>query len=187
MINCREYRNELASKFAKLADSEIEYLREKARELNGSIQTGYAFMADAYDDNQPRNWNVTCMDDGFLISDIKNNNQMKLYDCIEGADIRLLDFVDYILLMRNLGSKKIAWRKLSINIEDMENYINEYNIDKYENLDIYQLDKISINEIRKKFYQIINQKIENFINLNRDSKYEFSVCKYLCNSTMDRY
>ena len=107
---------------------------------------------------------------------------MQLYDCIEGADIRLLDFVDYILLMRNLGSKKIAWRKLSINIEDMENYIHEYNIDKYENLDIYQLDKISINEIRKKFYQIINQKIENFINLNRDSKYEFSVCKYLCNS-----
>ena len=117
---------------------------------------------------------------------IKNNNQMQLYDCIEGADIRLLDFVDYILLMRNLGSKKIAWRKLSINIEDMENYINEYNIDKYENLDIYQLDKISINEIRKKFYQIINQKIENFINLNRDSKYEFSVCKYLCNSKKEK-
>ena len=29
---------------------------------------------------------------------IKNNNQMKLYDCIEGADIRLLDFVDYIYI-----------------------------------------------------------------------------------------
>ena len=45
MINCREYRNELASKFNKLADMEIEYLREKAKDLNGTIQTGYAQMA----------------------------------------------------------------------------------------------------------------------------------------------
>ena len=36
MINCREYRNELASKFNKLADMEIEYLREKAKDLNGT-------------------------------------------------------------------------------------------------------------------------------------------------------
>ena len=117
---------------------------------------------------------------------IKNNNRMQLYDCIEGADIRLLDFVDCISMMWNLSFKKLAWRKLSINIEDMENYIHEYNIDKYENLDIYQLDKISINEIKKKFYQIINQKIENFINMNLDSKYEFSICKYLCNSKKEK-
>ena len=37
MINCREYRNELASKFNKLTDMEIEYLREKAKDLNGTI------------------------------------------------------------------------------------------------------------------------------------------------------
>ena len=113
---------------------------------------------------------------------IKNNNKMQLYDCIEDTDIRLLDFVDCMSMMWNLGFKKVAWRKLSINTEDMENYIHEYNIDKYENLDIYQLDKISLNEIKKKFYQIINQKIENFINMNLNSKYEFSLCKYLCNS-----
>ena len=41
MINCREYRNELAQKFNKLTDMEIEYLREKAKDLNGTIQTGY--------------------------------------------------------------------------------------------------------------------------------------------------
>ena len=41
MINSREYRNELASKFNKLPDMEIEYLREKAKDLNGTIQTGY--------------------------------------------------------------------------------------------------------------------------------------------------
>ena len=34
MINCREYRNELASKFNKLVDMEIEYLREKVKDLN---------------------------------------------------------------------------------------------------------------------------------------------------------
>ena len=37
MINCRGYWNELVSKFNKLADMEIEYLREKAKDLNGTI------------------------------------------------------------------------------------------------------------------------------------------------------
>ena len=37
MINSREYRFELASKFNKLTDMEIEYLREKAKDLNGTI------------------------------------------------------------------------------------------------------------------------------------------------------
>ena len=37
MINSREYRIELASKFNKLAYMEIEYLREKAKDLNGTI------------------------------------------------------------------------------------------------------------------------------------------------------
>ena len=37
MINCREYRNELASKLNKLTDMEIGYLREKAKDLNGTI------------------------------------------------------------------------------------------------------------------------------------------------------
>ena len=41
MINCREYRNELASKFNRLTDTEIEYLLEKAKDLNGTIQTRY--------------------------------------------------------------------------------------------------------------------------------------------------
>ena len=35
MNNCREYRNELASKFNKLADMEIDYLREKSFYFNG--------------------------------------------------------------------------------------------------------------------------------------------------------
>ena len=34
MIICHEYRNELASKFNKLTDIEIEYLPEKAKDLN---------------------------------------------------------------------------------------------------------------------------------------------------------
>ena len=37
MINGREYRNELASKINKLTDMEIEYLPEKAKNLNGTI------------------------------------------------------------------------------------------------------------------------------------------------------
>ena len=85
-------------------------------------------------------------------------------------------------LMWNLGSKKISLRKLNISIEDMENYIQENNIDKYENVDNYQLDKMSVNEIKNKFYQIINKKVENFIDNNKNSKYQFSFCKFLCNS-----
>ena len=37
MINSREYRFELASKFNKLADMEIDYLREKSFYFNGTI------------------------------------------------------------------------------------------------------------------------------------------------------
>ena len=41
---------------------------------------------------------------------------------------------------------------------------------------------MSVNEIKNKFYQIINKKVENFVVNNAESKYEFSFCKYLCNS-----
>ena len=113
---------------------------------------------------------------------IKNNNNLRLYDCIQDIGIRLLNILDCMKLMWNLGAKKISLRKLNINIEDMENYIHENNFDKYENVDKYQLDNISINEIKNKFYQIINNKVENFIINNSNAKYEFSICQYLCNS-----
>ena len=113
---------------------------------------------------------------------IKNNNNLRLYDCIQDIGIRLLNIFDCMKLMWNLGAKKISLRKLNINIEDMENYIHENNFDKYENVDKYQLDNISVNEIKNKFYQIINNKLENFIINNSNAKYEFSICQYLCNS-----
>ena len=118
---------------------------------------------------------------------IKKNNSLKIYDCIEDVGIRLLNFVDLISLMWDLASKKLAFRKLNISAENMENYIQEFNVDKYENIDNYQINKISINEIKNKFYQIINQKIDNFIIMNSNSKYEFSTCKYLCNSKKMKY
>ena len=37
MINCREYRNELASKFNKLTDMDIEYLWEKDKDLDDTV------------------------------------------------------------------------------------------------------------------------------------------------------
>ena len=113
---------------------------------------------------------------------IKNNNSLILYDCIQESNIRLLNFVDSLSMMFNLGSKKIATRKLNISIEDMIIYIHENNFDQYENVDKYQLDTMSVNEIKNKFYQIINKKVENFVVNNAESKYEFSFCKYLCNS-----
>lgn len=44
LVNCKEYRNDLANKFNKLADLEIDYLKEKAKEITGSILNGYAQM-----------------------------------------------------------------------------------------------------------------------------------------------
>jgi len=113
---------------------------------------------------------------------IKSNNNLKLYDCIQDSGIRLLNFSDCMSSMWYLGSKKISLRKLNINVENMENYIQENNIDKYENVDNYQKDKMSVNEIKNKFYKIINKKVENFIINNANSKYEFSICKFICNS-----
>ena len=37
MINCHEYRNELASKFNKLTDMDIEYLWEKDKDLDDTV------------------------------------------------------------------------------------------------------------------------------------------------------
>ena len=113
---------------------------------------------------------------------VKNNNNLRLYDCIQEINIRLINIIDGISLNWNLKAKKIVLRKLNINIEDMEKYIQENNFDMYENVDNYHLDNMSVNEIRKKFYQIINKKVENFIINNSNAKYEFSICKYLCNS-----
>ena len=62
------------------------------------------------------------------------------------------------------------------------NELNTNNIDKYENVDNYQIDKMSVNEIKNKFYQIINKKVENFIINNANSNYEFSICKFICSS-----
>ena len=113
---------------------------------------------------------------------VKNNNNLRLYDCIQDINIRLINIIDSMSLNWNLKAKKIVLRKLNINIEDMEKYIQENNFDMYENVDNYHLDNMSVNEIRKKFYQIINKKVENFIINNSNAKYEFSICKYLCNS-----
>ena len=113
---------------------------------------------------------------------IKKDNNLLLYDCIQESDIRLSNIIDCMSLMWNLNSKKIVLRKLNISVEDMVNYIQDNNIDKYENVGNYQLDKMSVNEIKNKFYHIINKKVENFIVNNANGKYEFSFCKFLCNS-----
>ncbi|MCQ2818128.1 MAG: hypothetical protein MJ252_12755 [archaeon] len=44
MINCKEYRNDLASKFSKLAELEIDYLKEKAKDITGSVLNEFASM-----------------------------------------------------------------------------------------------------------------------------------------------
>ena len=113
---------------------------------------------------------------------IKNRNNLQIYDCIEEHGIRLRNFSEFVFLMQHLCYEKIVYRKLSINIDNMIEYIHKYNLDKYENIDNYNIENISVNEVKNKFYKIINEKLEIFIQKNIDMKYRFSVCKYLCKS-----
>ena len=43
-INCKEFRTDLASKFLKIAELEIDYLREKSADINKEILNTYSFM-----------------------------------------------------------------------------------------------------------------------------------------------
>ena len=72
--------------------------------------------------------------------------------------------------MHHLHYEKIVYRKLNISIKNMINYIHELNIDEYENNDNYILNNISLNEIKNKFYKIINEKVELFMHNNNDIK-----------------
>lgn len=113
---------------------------------------------------------------------IKSENKLILFDCIDKHGIRIRNFTDLIILTENLSYEKIVYRKLVINIEDMCEYIckkGEENSEFYNN-DV--VESMSHNEIKNIFYKILNQKLNNFIKNNKNAKYEFSVCKYLCKS-----
>ena len=160
--------------FTKSATSVLNFVRE--------VNTGDILLFKNHAKKTSCQRKITKSEFNHISLIIKRDNNLLLYDCIEDDGIRLLKFIDCLKLEFNLSSEKIVYRKLNISIEDMINYIQEDNIDKYEDVDNYQIDKMSINEIKNKFYEIINQKVDNFINMNRNSKYEFSTCKYLCNS-----
>ena len=113
---------------------------------------------------------------------MKEENNLLLYDCIEENGVRLRKFTDLIIIDKNLNYEKIVYRKLNINFDDMIKYIHKYNIDKYENIDNYIIENMSPNEIKKKFYKILNIKLKMFINNNINSKYDFPVCDFLCKS-----
>ena len=89
-------------------------------------------------------------------------------------------FIEFIYEKSYLHYEQIAYRQLNINFDDMVNYIHTYNINKYENIENYTIECMSTNEIKNKFYKIINQKVEIFMQNNRNAVYDFPYCKYLC-------
>ena len=113
---------------------------------------------------------------------VKSDNNLFLFDCIEEDGVRIRKFTDLINTMIYLTYEKIVYRKLNINIDDMIDYVHINNIDKYENIDNYYKDNMSYNEIKKKFYNILNHKLKIFIKNNINSKYDFPVCTYICKS-----
>ena len=113
---------------------------------------------------------------------VKSDNNLFLFDCIEEDGVRIRKFTDLINTMIYLNYEKIVYRKLNLNIDDMIDYVHINNIDKYENIDNYYKDNMSYNEIKKKFYNILNHKLKIFIKNNINSKYDFPVCTYICKS-----
>jgi hypothetical protein len=101
---------------------------------------------------------------------VKNKNNLQIYDYTEENGSRLRNYIEFIYLMHHLHYEKIVYRKLNISIKNMINYIHELNIDEYENNDNYILNNISLNEIKNKFYKIINEKVELFMHNNNDIK-----------------
>ena len=113
---------------------------------------------------------------------VKSDNNLFLFDSIEEEGVRIRNFTDLISSLLYLTYEKIVYRKLNINLEDMIDYIRRNNIDKHENIDNYCIEYISYNEIKKKFYDILNQKLKIFIKNNINTKYDFPVCTYICKS-----
>ena len=110
---------------------------------------------------------------------IKIGNKLKIYDCIREDGVRLRNFTEYISMMLHLLYEKIVYRKLNISLDNIVHYIKINNHNKYENITI---DNISANEIKNKFYEILNKKIEVFNQNNNNAKYDFPICKYLFKS-----
>ena len=125
---------------------------------------------------------ITKGDYDHIILLVKSDNNLFLFDCIEEDGVRIRKFTDLINTMLYLTYEKIVYRKLNINIDDMIDYVHFNNIDKYENIDNYDKDNMSYNEIKKKFYNILNQKLKIFIKNNINTKYDFPVCTYICKS-----
>ena len=124
---------------------------------------------------------ITKGDFDHIILLVRTENNLKLYDCIENEGMRLRNFTE-LFPFRYLNYKKIVYRKLNINIEDMVEYIHNNIIDKYENIDNYTIENMSPNEIKNKYYEIMNAKLAYFIKNNSNAKYDFPYCKYLCKS-----
>lgn len=125
---------------------------------------------------------ITKGDYDHIVLLIKNENNLILFDCIDNYGIRLRNFTDLIILTEYLSYEKIVYRKLMINIEDMCEYISKKGPDNLEFFNYYTTDSMSHNEIKNKFYRILNQKLNIFIKDNKNAKYDFSVCKFLCKS-----
>ena len=117
---------------------------------------------------------------------IKTENNLRLYDSNEEIGVSLKNFTDYISNMWYLLYDKIVYRKLNINIEDIVHYIKFYN-NKQENIGLFTLENVSVNEIKNKLYKILNNKLEIFIQKFRNIKYDFPTCSFLCKSKKTKY
>ena len=96
---------------------------------------------------------------------IKNNFELKICYYTETEGYILGDFTQLIEERLNYGV--VIYRKLYINIENMVEYIHNENENKLEVLDNYHVNNMSVNEIKNKFYQILNKKVKIFIENNK--------------------
>jgi dynein heavy chain len=143
MINAREYRNELASKFNKLADMEMEYLKEKAKDLNGNIQTGYAQMAHEItrevvtinDLKEVQNYIATIP---MELNKLKERTVQveEIYNILDGFNVKLdyIQFEQRMNLMRGPTDIEMIKEEKLIQLEKKKEQLAQEQIEKVNEL-----------------------------------------------------
>ena len=120
---------------------------------------------------------------------IKNKKKVYLFDSTtEGVKKKPwtdFDENDWILYY-----EKIIYRPLIIQENKMKNYIYDFEIEKSKNLDkikLYEwINNLSINQLKFRFNEILNEKIDTFVENTLNKKYSFKKTGFVCHSTMKK-
>ena len=120
----------------------------------------------------------------------KKDNILHLYESTGKDGVKLRPWSEFITYYWYLLYEKMTFRELKVTEEKMKEFIYEENQKFIKN---FNLDEAIPNnnenhnnqkKLKKRFYDVLDKKINDFVNHTEDKKYTFSKMGYLCNSTM---